>query len=554
MPRILFRHIVADLLRIKVLTASVLVAVIAFGAAIRPIMQNLLGAEDLLQYVALASVPMLQFALPFAGAFAGTIVYARLSSDNEVLAMSAAGLSYRRILMPAVGLGCILLVAMALLVDSAVPRFWTSMQRLITRDVTRLFVGAIERGEALVIDRTQLYADDYAVIESPGGAADGSGGPATRLALAGVAAIEVGPDGRPTTEFTAELATVDVYRENDSAYLKLLFRNATAFSAEEGALVYVPLAEPEAIDLGKGIRLKPKDLDLRGLVGVWRDIESYHGVAEPRARAVAALGAVDFWTCIAQRLEADGAVRLADRDGRRAIEIRNARIAGERLLPREGAALELVELERGSVGRRASVREAILRADPRAEGPLPELELLAGADHVVDARGSTSGRWPARIAGLAPSQCPVRERAQAAVADISAEARALGAERLDRATTDPVARATLAASDAARAMDESVRLVRADIVARVVQRINQSFAAPLMLLLGAVLAIRLRGANPLQIYLLAFIPSIIDILLISGGEQMLKEATSAAGVLVCSSGNLGIAAMIAIAYRQVARN
>ena len=31
MPRILFRHIVADLLRIKVLTASVLVAVIAFG-------------------------------------------------------------------------------------------------------------------------------------------------------------------------------------------------------------------------------------------------------------------------------------------------------------------------------------------------------------------------------------------------------------------------------------------------------------------------------------------------------------------------------------------
>jgi hypothetical protein len=96
--------------------------------------------------------------------------------------------------------------------------------------------------------------------------------------------------------------------------------------------------------------------------------------------------------------------------------------------------------------------------------------------------------------------------------------------------------------------------VRADIVAREVQRINQSNAAPLMLLLGAVLAIRLRGANPLQIYLLAFIPSIIDILLISGGEQMLKEATSAAGVFVCSSGNLGIAAMIAIAYRQVARN
>ena len=243
MPPILFRNIVADLVRIKLLTATVLVSVIAFGAAIRPIMQNLLGAEDLLQFVTLASVPMLQFALPFAGAFAGTIVYARLAADNEILAMSSAGLCYRRILMPAIGLGLVLFVAMAILLDAGVPRFWTSMQRLITRDVTRLFVGAVERGEALVIDKTQLYADEVAVIP---GSADGIG-PTSRLALVGVAAIELGPDGRPVTEFTAELATVDVYRENDSAYLKLLFRNATAYNSEEGALVSVTTPLPSRV-------------------------------------------------------------------------------------------------------------------------------------------------------------------------------------------------------------------------------------------------------------------------------------------------------------------
>ncbi|MFZ9882462.1 MAG: LptF/LptG family permease, partial [Phycisphaerales bacterium] len=124
MPRILFRHIVADLCRIMLLTAAVLVSVIAFGAAIRPIMQNLLGADDVLQYVGLASVPMLQFALPFAGAFAGTIVYARLAADNEILAMSAAGLSYRKVLLPAAALGVVLLLGMAVLVDVGVPRFW----------------------------------------------------------------------------------------------------------------------------------------------------------------------------------------------------------------------------------------------------------------------------------------------------------------------------------------------------------------------------------------------------------------------------------------------
>lgn len=557
MPPILFRNIVADLVRIKLLTATVLVSVIAFGAAIRPIMQNLLGAEDLLQFVTLASVPMLQFALPFAGAFAGTIVYARLAADNEILAMSSAGLCYRRILMPAIGLGLVLFVAMAILLDAGVPRFWTSMQRLITRDVTRLFVGAVERGEALVIDKTQLYADEVAVIP---GSADGIG-PTSRLALVGVAAIELGPDGRPVTEFTAELATVDVYRENDSAYLKLLFRNATAYNSEEGALVSVPQAEPEAIDLGKGIRLKPKDLDLRGLIGVWRDVEHYHAVAEPRARAIAALGAVDCWSCIAERLESDGAVRLVDANGRRAFEVRNARVEGEKLVARKGATLELVELDRGSAGRRAEVSEAILRPDPRArEGELA-FELVVSGDRAVaqtvDTRGNTNGRWPPRLTSLMPSACAITDRSARSVDELSAEASALasnGAMNGADAQVNPILRAQTNAINAANAMNESVRVVRADIVARIVQRINQSLCAPLMLILGAVLAIRLRGSNPLQVYLLAFIPSIVAVLLISGGEQMLRESTSVLGIFIATSGNIGLASMILIAYRQVARN
>ena len=278
MPRLLFRHIVFDLLRVQFLTASVLVAVIAFGAAIRPIMHNLLGPEEVLQFVALASVPMLQYALPFAGAFASTIVYARLAADNEVLAMSAAGMSYARVLRPAIGLGLALFLAMSVLLDAGVPRFWTSMRRMITNDVTRLFVSAVERGEAFAVDGTQLYADEVRVIE---GTTDGSG-PTTRLQLAGVAAIETGADGRTTTEFTAEFATVDVYRANDSAYLKLLFTKATVFRAGEDALVFVPQAEPEAIDLGKGIRLDPKDHSLTGLLALWNDVDSYHKVADAR--------------------------------------------------------------------------------------------------------------------------------------------------------------------------------------------------------------------------------------------------------------------------------
>ena len=98
MSRILFRSISLDLLRVFTLTTAVLVAVIAFGAAIRPIIQNLIGPNELMEYIAMASIPMLQFAIPFAAAFAGTIVYQRLAVDNEVLAMSTCGMSYRKVL------------------------------------------------------------------------------------------------------------------------------------------------------------------------------------------------------------------------------------------------------------------------------------------------------------------------------------------------------------------------------------------------------------------------------------------------------------------------
>lgn len=549
MPRILLRHIIAELLRVQILTASVLVAVIAFGAAIRPIMQNLLGAEELLQFVALASVPMLQYALPFAGAFAGTIVYARLAADNEVLAMSAAGLSYRRILLPAAVLGIALFVGMAVLVDAGVPRFWTSMRRLITRDVTRLFVSAVERGEAFRVGNTQLYADEVLVI--PGEELDGAdaGGPTTRLALAGVAAIESGPTGATQTEFTAEFATVDVYRTDDSAYLKLLFRNATAFREGEDALVFVPQAEPEAIDLGKGIQLEPKDLDIGGLLRIWNNTDGYHRVADARRDCVAALEAVDAWSCVLRSLGESGTVRCTDAGGVRVYEIRGARLEGSTLLPRSGGAIELLELERGVVTKRATVATATFTAEARPRGAGMRFELLARADTVADLRGLGSGRWPPRIVGLSVENCPPRDRAPAALASVVAEAQALPAM-----PEGPAAQALAAAQQAAKRAEYEVRDVRADVVARVVQRVNQSLAAPMMLILGAVLAVRLRGANPLQIYLLAFLPSIANILLISGGEQMLKDGTSILGIVVASSGNLATAGIVLDSLRRIARN
>ena len=55
------------------------------------------------------------------------------------------------------------------------------------------------------------------------------------------------------------------------------------------------------------------------------------------------------------------------------------------------------------------------------------------------------------------------------------------------------------------------------------RRYALSMTAMLLLLLGATLAMLLRDSPPLVTYTWAFLPSILDILLISGGDHMVRR-------------------------------
>ena len=68
-PWTLWRHVAWEVVRVFLVTTGVIVTVIAFGAAAKPLADNSIGADTILRYVALAMVPMLQFAIPFAAGF-----------------------------------------------------------------------------------------------------------------------------------------------------------------------------------------------------------------------------------------------------------------------------------------------------------------------------------------------------------------------------------------------------------------------------------------------------------------------------------------------------
>ena len=117
---ILWRYTCVEILKVMVLTTLVLVVVVAFGATIKPLIQDKIDPLDVGKYAFFAAVPMLQFALPFAAGFSATIVMHRMANDNEILAMSM-GIRYRRIFMPAACLGVLLTIIMFVLVNFVIP-------------------------------------------------------------------------------------------------------------------------------------------------------------------------------------------------------------------------------------------------------------------------------------------------------------------------------------------------------------------------------------------------------------------------------------------------
>jgi len=75
-----------------------------------------------------------------------------------------------------------------------------------------------------------------------------------------------------------------------------------------------------------------------------------------------------------------------------------------------------------------------------------------------------------------------------------------------------------------------------EISARLARRYALSATAFLLLLAGTVLALQLRNAQPLTVYMCAFLPAVFDILLITSGDQMMRDGLSL-GIVMMWSGN-----------------
>jgi lipopolysaccharide export LptBFGC system permease protein LptF len=161
----LYRYVTKDLVINFTLALVGLTTVLAIGGVLVRMRQEGLDSQRILLLFAYLLPVMLTITLPFASLFSATLVYGKLSSQNEINACRASGISVARLLHPAMALAVLTGLASLYMALYLIP-FYTLQVEFIVRDnIKRVAMAKLRtRGMALIrgygSSNGQLYADE----------------------------------------------------------------------------------------------------------------------------------------------------------------------------------------------------------------------------------------------------------------------------------------------------------------------------------------------------------------------------------------------------------
>jgi hypothetical protein len=141
----LFWYIFKDLFKVFMLTNGALAGILSFGGLLRPLTEQGLEAWQVGLLLSYFTPAMTAYSLPVAVLFATSVVYGRLSADNEILACRAGGLSHLSLCLPAAVLGLIVSLASALLLMFVVPKYTLKIEKVVFANLAKIVANDIER-------------------------------------------------------------------------------------------------------------------------------------------------------------------------------------------------------------------------------------------------------------------------------------------------------------------------------------------------------------------------------------------------------------------------
>ena len=163
----LFRYVLWDLVKIFLMASGALAGIMSFGALLRPLTQNGLDGSQVLLLLRYFTPAMSTYSLPVAALFATTVVYGRMSADNEITACRASGISFLWMTLPAVALGILVAFASLYLLCFTVPDASMKGEQVLYSNLANLIAHQIEQDHQTGLGDFTVFAQDAKPIENP---------------------------------------------------------------------------------------------------------------------------------------------------------------------------------------------------------------------------------------------------------------------------------------------------------------------------------------------------------------------------------------------------
>ncbi|MEN0019647.1 MAG: LptF/LptG family permease [Planctomycetota bacterium] len=561
-PLTIWRYVLAELWRLLALTGTILVAVLSFAIAVKFLAEGRLGPAETLKFMLFMAPPMLAYAVPFSAGFAATLTYHRLAADNETLAAHAGGVSHRALLGPAILSGLLLCGGMLLLNRQVIPRFLQSTEELIAQDLTKVMVSSIRRGEPIVFNNLMVHADRVLQLDPEQDESLRSAGVTEWLVLRGAVLVELDNAGKPSNE--AVVSEVDVLlrpvEDPDGSRRNVAIiavKNGVGW-AEDGSVAEFTRLDPIVRDVPNAFEDDPKFLTAGELHRLNRlpdrmsfIVQRYNRLAHHYAERRTIIDLID-------ELNNTGRTRLEMAD--RTLTVHADRITRDGSRWRfdnddPDARIRVDQWRDGPDGTRLAgdrseflARRAWLDSELDGDKHVTDLSFQLLLDDVVtDARDDESGeRNEIGFQRLRPARDPLPEirnlTAEQLLARTGEWVEGVPDEQVDQFIKQPH-------DD----LKNRIERLRREILSKQHERIAMAIAGLVMVLTGAVTAMRLRDALPLKVYLWSFFPALGTIVTIASGQQLVHDDGPWA-LIILYGGVIALAVYTFIAYLGLRRH
>lgn len=142
---IIQRFIFGELFRIFILALLGLTSIFVLAGVVQEASQQGLGPEQVLRVIPLLLPSFLPYTVPATVLFAVAVVYGRLSHDNEITAMKAAGVPVRFAIWPAFTFSAIIGAAILALYIEFIPHVFHQLREMVLVETKELLYSRLRR-------------------------------------------------------------------------------------------------------------------------------------------------------------------------------------------------------------------------------------------------------------------------------------------------------------------------------------------------------------------------------------------------------------------------